>query len=288
MLNVELVSSIVVISWSLLCLWLLVGLLFARNACRRIFNREPPAHLLLPLLRIIRPFRALWQISTAPLRCLPDVYLLGEVRCGTTTLASLLRSELGMAGPFTPWIHPLADDKESFYLVGHYWGFVPSWGYRMCFPLRSVRWFYHAVLRRPFAVFEGCASYLSAPWAPAMLRAFTPRALMVVCVREPVSQNVSWWRFEQGAMAWGSSMGLGNAWCGPPARTDYPPRSLRAAIAMSRSATVEGKWRRAIGLPEARCCGMLARLPDWAIPFPNGQLAAFDRMGRYADTLQRW
>ena len=147
--------------------------------------------------------------TTAPLRCLPDVYVLGEVRCGTTTVASLLRDELGMAGPFTPWVHPLANEKESFFLVGHYWGYVPRWAYRMCFPLRLSHWWYRVVLGRPFAAFEGCASYLSAPWAPALVRALTPRAVLVVCVREPVAQNLSWWRLEQAGMAWGSSMGLG-------------------------------------------------------------------------------
>ena len=120
----------------LLGLAFVTGVSFARSACRRVFNREPPPGLLpgllLPMLRVIRPFGMLWRLATAPLRCLPDVYVLGEVRCGTTTVASLLRDELGMAGPFTPWVHPLANEKESFFLVGHYWGYVPRWAYRMC------------------------------------------------------------------------------------------------------------------------------------------------------------
>eukprot|EP00908_Phaeocystis_cordata_P000220 Transcript_10225.p1 GENE.Transcript_10225~~Transcript_10225.p1 ORF type:complete len:271 (+),score=85.06 Transcript_10225:96-908(+) len=243
---------------------LLTGLAFARSACRRVFNREPPpSSLLLPMLQVVRPFGMLWRLLTAPLRCLPDVYVLGEVRCGTTTVASLLRDELGMAGPFTPWVHPLANEKESFFLVGHYWGFVPLWAYRMCFPLRLSRWCHRVLLQRPFAVFEGCASYLSAPWAPALVRALTPRAVLVVCVREPVAQNVSWWRLEQGGMAWGSAMGLGERWCGPPARAHYPPRSLRAALALSRSAAVQAQWRDAEALPEGGG-GPLASLPDWA------------------------
>ena len=230
----------------------LVGLLFARSACRRVFNREPPTFWLWALLRVTRPLGMLWQLLTAPLRCLPDVYVLGEVRCGTTTTATLLRDRLGMMGPFTPWVHPLANEKESFYLVGHYWGFVPAWAYRMCFPTRLVRWWYRAVLRRPFAVFEGCASYLSAPWAPAFIKALTPRAVLVVCIREPVSQNLSWWRLEQGGMAWGSSMGLGEEWCSAPARAHYPPRSFRGALALSRSAAVQEQWRQAEQLASAR------------------------------------
>ena len=145
----SLVGALATVSFA----WLLVGAAFARSACRRVFNREPPQLLLLPMLRVIRPLGMLWRLATAPLRCLPDVYVLGEVRCGTTTTATLLREELEMAGPFTPWVHPLANEKESFYLVGHYWGFVPRWAYRMCFPLKVSRWWYRAILRRPFATF---------------------------------------------------------------------------------------------------------------------------------------
>lgn len=32
----------------------------------------------------------------------------------------------------------------------------------------------------------------------------------------------------------------------------------------------------------------LRRMPAWALPFPNGQLSAFDRMGRLADSIERW
>ena len=39
------------------------------------------------------------------------------------------------------------------------------------------------------------------------------------------------------------------------------------------------------GVPGWGVNGPLARLPDWAVPLPNGQLSSFDRMGRYADTV---
>ena len=67
----------------------------------------------------------------------------------------------------------------------------------------------------------------------------------------------------------------------------YPPRSLRAALALSRSAAVEALWQRAEHLPEGGGVGggegggvgggvdggvrggPFARLPDWAVPMPN-------------------
>ena len=140
----------------------------------------------------------------------------------------------------------------------------------------------------------------------------TPRPLLIVCLREPVAQHVSWWQLEQSGMQWGTSMGLGDTWLGPPVRLEgYPPASFGEAIDLSRSPQVVSLWDRAEALPWfsgadqsfespspgshclrflSRICapGPVALLPDWAVPFPNGQLSAFDRMGRYADSIERW
>ena len=270
---------------ALAALRVMVGGAFAWHACRVVFSRHPPASIsaLCAMLRVTRPLSIVWRVATAPFRCLPDVYVLGEVRCGTTTLASLLRDEMRMHGPFTPWVHPLAERKESFYFVGHYWRCVAPQLYRLCFPLVLARWARRALRRAPVPVFDACASYLSAPWVPRLVRAVTPRPVLVVCVREPVEQHLSWWRLEQRSMAWGEEeLGLGTAWLGPPARADYPPSTMADAVALSRSARVREMYDRAAELAPR------AVLPEWAAPFPNGQLASFDRMGRYADTLARW
>ena len=86
---------------------------------------------------------------------------------------------------------------------------------------------------------------------------------------QPVSQHLSWWKLEQSGMAWGSSMGLGEEYLKPPARLRYPPASLRDAIKLSRDADVAALWASAADLGS----GMLPRLPEWAAPFPNGQVA---------------
>jgi len=134
------------------------------------------------------------------------------------------------------------------------------------------------------------------PPVRAQVKAVTPRPVLVICLREPVAQHVSWWQLEQGGMAWGSAMGLGHEWLAPPARLPgYPPLSLRAAVDRSRSAEVASLYERAAALPlgcssDASLLRRLlpATLPEWATPFPDGQLSAFDHMGRYADSIQRW
>ena len=252
--------------------------------------------MLARMYAVTRSFSIIWRFLTAWLRRRPNVFVLGEVRCGTTSVSSLLRSELGMVGPFTPWIHPLAEDKESFYFVGHYWGMVAPSLYRMAYPLKLVSWARRVLARKPPQLcFDGCASYFSAPWVPQLLKRIAPRPVLVVCLREPVSQNLSWWRLEQSSMAWGSAMEMGDEWLEPPDRVaGYPPASFDDALMLSRSDANEESWSCAERLflqndAHAAATNLLGqRLPSWAIPFPNGQLSAFDRMGRYADSLARW
>jgi len=277
----------------LLAAKLVLGVLFARHACRTVFNRKPPsAFRLLNLLSVTRPGGIIWRFLTVAFRTTPSVFVLGEVRCASTTLSFLLREQLGFVGPFTPWVHPLANDKESFFFVGHFFGVVAPSLYAMCFPLRLSRWWQRVVLRRtPRLCFDGCASYFSAPWVPALLKQVVASrpVVLVVCLREPVSQHMSWWRLERGSMGWGSSMGLGEDWLNPPTRlAGYPPASLHEAVQVSRSLENEVMWERAEDAWKKQRPLWPERLPEWALPFPNGQLAAFDRMGRYADNLQRW
>ena len=86
-----------------------LGAAFACHASRIVFHRRMPVSLaaLRAVLRVTRPLAMAWRFLTAGLRCLPDVYILGEVRCGTTSTAAMLRDHLDMVGPFTPWVHPL-------------------------------------------------------------------------------------------------------------------------------------------------------------------------------------
>uniref|UniRef100_A0A7S0RCS1 Sulfotransferase n=1 Tax=Pyramimonas obovata TaxID=1411642 RepID=A0A7S0RCS1_9CHLO len=268
--------------------WIILVLL-ARHAIKHVFNRAqfdtlPMREQVAALARflfLLNPLEVLWRFGTAPFRTLPDVYILGEVRCGTTSLAAHLLRLPGAQGPFCPWIHPLGD-KESFYFVGHYWGFVDPYFYRMCFPLVTTKWFYKYVLRRPFFCFDGCAQYLNAPWVPNLIKQATPGASFIACVRDPVQQNISWWQYEVGALSWGDALGLG-----PVAREDaspscpYPPKSFSSAINLSISTTVKTAYSRAESL-------MGPTIPGWAISWPLGQFAAMTSCGTFVVNLRRY
>ena len=92
----------------------------------------------------------------------------------------------------------------------------------------------------------------------------------------------------------------------------YPPASFEEAIELSRSKRVGELYKAAEALVadggpheeegegeggEGQAASAAAtankrrrtlRLPEWALPFPNGQLSAFDRFGKYSHSLQRW
>jgi len=241
-------------------------------------------------LMLTRPLEALWRFLTCPLRTLPDFQILGEVRTGTTSLAAYLR-ELGCQGPFSPWMIPLAADKESFYFVGHYFGIVHPAAYRMCFPLKITVWFRRHVLGQPCPVFDACASHLNAPWAAGLIHRATPDAGLVVLLRAPAEQHASWWKLEMGAHEWARSMGMGRDFL----PEGYPPQSFREAVEYSRSQRVEALYREGelvgakfLAAPNSLAQLAACRLPDKLLPFPGGQLAAFAHMGRYADNVGRF
>ena len=204
-----------------------------------------------------------------------------------------------MRGPFTPWDVPLANDKESFFFAGHYFGLVAPQLYRLCFPLRAVRWAERMMCARsgslPPLIFDGCASHLSAPWVPQLVSELQSNVrpgkpmLFIVCVREPVSQHLSWWRLEHGSMAFAEHLGLGDAYHGPPTRIGgYPPATLDDAMALGDSEAVRRRWSAAESLAGDVAQNPLYRLPDWALPLPNGQLSALPRFGHYAASIERW
>jgi hypothetical protein len=50
------------------------------------------------LFKVTKPLELGWRFATARFRVLPDMVIVGEVRCGTTTLADHLKSLPGATG----------------------------------------------------------------------------------------------------------------------------------------------------------------------------------------------
>ena len=265
-----------------------------RHSIRTIFNSKVPSRFLPSFavhMEMMKPLEIIWRYLTYRFRVLPDIIVLGEVRCGTTSLCQHLASINGCHAPFCLWRHPELDRKETFYFVGHYLGVVDPRKYSMCFPLAITRFFSRRILRRPFFTFDGCAQYLSSPSAPYLIAkayndAGQPPPVLVACVRDPLEQTLSWWNYENSAIAWGETMGLVD-WNTEIRTKDYPPHTLYEAIAFSLSDEVETMYRRAEDLSNENH-GVAKTLPDWALTWPGGQLSGIGRNGRFAANIGRY
>jgi len=267
-----------------LCLYILTAVKFIDHNIEWVFNRDLSKmtwsvrmKMYIRFASIIRPGETLFRFVTAFCRVLPDLAIVGQVRCGTTSTAQWLKDQ-GAIGPFTPWVHPLAG-KESFYFVGHYFGFVHPSLYSMAFPtifwMRYQEWRYG---RKPL-VFDGCAQYLTSPWVANLLHEANKNLRIVICTRDPVAQNLSWWRFETAASRWANSLGVPDKW--NEYRMNYPPTSFRQAIELSQSSVVCDMFSAAEKLKGPF-------LPKWAGTTPNGQLSGLTQQGRFIRDIKRY
>eukprot|EP00579_Thalassiosira_antarctica_P010751 CAMPEP_0201916438 /NCGR_PEP_ID=MMETSP0903-20130614/6067_1 /ASSEMBLY_ACC=CAM_ASM_000552 /TAXON_ID=420261 /ORGANISM="Thalassiosira antarctica, Strain CCMP982" /LENGTH=470 /DNA_ID=CAMNT_0048452243 /DNA_START=228 /DNA_END=1637 /DNA_ORIENTATION=- len=314
-------------------------ILIYRHSIRVVFNRKIPTirkddegyikpelhsavqsfntHLLM-----LRPLEILFRFITAPMRVLPDVIVIGETRCGTTNLCGHIVSLSSISShsdehmkikcytPFCAWAHPILDHKESFYFVGHYLGIVDPYFYRMAFPLKITRWWEEKVLGNFFFCFDGCAQYLSHPSVPYLIASSyqgnESPPVLVACIRNPVDQAISWWKYENNAISWGESIGL-KEWDTGLRSPQYPPKTIADALELSRSDFVLKAYSNAEKLVKELIqrdddrntssatkslfklfTGDIKRLPSWAITWPAGQLSSIGRSCNYARNIERY
>ena len=119
-------------------------------------------------------------------RVLPDAFLVGAPRCGTTTLFHALREHPSVVMP--------ARKELAFFNVLHRHGL--DW-YRSQFPTTLER---QAVLRRTgaFATLDATPSYLFHPHAARRIRAVAPGARLLVLLRDPVARAYSQYHWARG------------------------------------------------------------------------------------------
>ncbi|GMH75687.1 hypothetical protein TL16_g06844 [Triparma laevis f. inornata] len=271
---------------------------FYRRVVRTVFNAQiPPLFTdssflsFYSIFLLARPLSICWRYSTYKFRLKPNLLIIGEVRCGTTTISQHISEMPGCHKPFCPWKHPELDGKETFYFVGHFDTTSPK-HYNVCFPLKITKWFHTKILRRPFFTFDGCAQYLTSPTAPVLVAdAFRGEEppIIIGMVREPIEQTVSWWKFENAAMNWGKSMGLTSP--NISLRTkQYWSKSIGEALKFSFNPLTEAAYVAAEGTVTQMDKGKLERfrLPDWAITWPNGQLTGIGRNGKFSENVARW
>ena len=294
-----------------------VGYLFFiklyKHSVVHIFNKEipPTVSKCMPSffahLSLLRPIEIMFRYLTHSFRVLPDIIVLGEVRCGTTSLcqhlAQLRDHSIDTHTPFCLWAHPELDHKETFFFVGHYFGYVTPAHYRMCFPLKitkwvsGVRWRLFGRKPKPFVTFDGCAQYLTSPTAPLLIAEAYKAAnqsppILIACIRNPKDQALSWWKYENNAMVWGEGMGLTKS--NTLRSEEYPPKSINDALTYSRNDNTSYLYRKAekiFSSSELRLSsqkGDSVVLPAWSMTWPGGQLSGIGRNSRFVENILRY
>ena len=276
-LNLPTLLTYIIVSWTAVC-WLFFIALVHYTAIS-IRHRHAPwiSKYSWNLLFLIRPVQALFRLITSPIRVTPDVVIIGEVRCGTTSTAKYINKFPGCHTPFCLWKVPFADDKESFYLVGHYLSLIHPFFYRMVFPTIFTK-MYCRVLGKPFFTYDACAQYATAPWAAKTLHHVNSKMGILHCMREPVSQNVSWWNFELETVKSFRQLGLPDDFV----VGRQPSETMADAWKVSSSDICEEAYTKSENL----ACNSF--LPLWASTWPLGQSHALQRMGIYSRNAKRF
>lgn len=127
--------------------------------------------------RWIRRSKHLWPLYdmpyryiTSPARSLPDWYIIGAPKCGTTSLYDYIVQHAD--------IDPCVSKEPGYYNVWYDYG---QYYYRAQFPSR----------RRGRITGEGTTSYLAHPLVARRMYALTPRAKIMIMVRNPVDRAYS-------------------------------------------------------------------------------------------------
>ena len=111
---------------------------------------------------------------------LPDFYIIGFVKCGTTSLYEYLISH--------PNVHP-PKGKEIDYFDRLYSRGI-NW-YKMGFPLKFHRFIATRIFRRPFLTGEATPRYIENPHAPHRIKQVTPNAKFIILLRNPTTRAFS-------------------------------------------------------------------------------------------------
>ena len=113
------------------------------------------------------------------LHVLPDFYILGGQKCGTTSMFVYLSKHPGILSPSSKDIRFF----DKYFFKGENW-------YRINFPLKLTKLF---AIRKHAKILtgEGTERYLDHPFAPQRIKEITPNAKFIILLRNPISRSFS-------------------------------------------------------------------------------------------------
>ncbi len=147
-----------------------------KNA-RRFYHVVPR-----PLRRVVKRNWLEWKLRDAKDNAMPDFYIIGAMKCGTTSLYMYLEPHPDVAPASEKEIHYFNTDRDLGlnYFKSH-------------FPPRSSLEARDTPLGRQL-VGEATPDYIFHPAAPRLCRELTPDAKLILLMRNPVDRAFSHWK----------------------------------------------------------------------------------------------
>ena len=117
---------------------------------------------------------------TGNFHLLPDFYILGAAKSGTSSLYEYLIQHPSIHSAFTK--EPRFFDK--YYLKGINW-------YKVQFPTKFQKFVDEKILKKKFVTGESTVRYLDHPFAPQRIKKITPDAKFIILLRNPTDRAFS-------------------------------------------------------------------------------------------------
>jgi len=117
---------------------------------------------------------------TGFLHVLPNFYIIGAAKCGTSSLYEYLI--------YHPEVQPAVTKEVHFF--DHYFERGLNW-YKVCFPLKLHKFFVQNLGKKKFITGEASPRYIDHPNSPKRIKEITPKAKFIVLLRNPIDRAYS-------------------------------------------------------------------------------------------------
>lgn len=146
-----------------------------KNSFREDYLEKHPA-----LHKIFSKLYLKYCSLTGRLHVLPDFYIIGVVKGGTTSLYNYLIEH--------PSIQPSVGKEIDYF--GEYYSRGINW-YRCAFPFKIHKFFVTKIQKKKFLTGEATPRYFEHPGVPEKIKKVTPNAKFIVLLRNPVDRAYS-------------------------------------------------------------------------------------------------
>ena len=119
-------------------------------------------------------------LITSPLHVLPDFYIIGTQKGGTSSLYDYLTTH--------PSIEPCYTKEPSYF--DRYFERGLHW-YKINFPFKIHKFIATNIFKNNFVTGEASVRYLDHPFAPQRIKEITPNAKFIILLRNPISRSFS-------------------------------------------------------------------------------------------------